>query len=565
MKFTSVPAVISLLCSVALLFFNNVSATPLDDYVWAEDKAYGWTDMGQDFVFTGRIAGRGYTSYTLNMTSQRWLSDTDFSVGSQAGSLWWHYLVVIVPDDLRFKNNGSLWITGGSQGNGLPKPTDEDITLSAALAVTTGTITSVLFQIPNEHVTFTSDPIQKSRSEDAIIAFTWDHFLKDPSQPNWLVRFPMVKASLRAMDASKEFIKQKRPDLGVSLDYYVVSGASKRGWTTWLVGAVDPNRVKVIVPVVLDAINFVTVEHHQYRSYGGWTYALQDYVDMNITERFDDPNMLTLQQYEDPYFYADRLTMPKLIVNAVMDEFQQPDDTHYWWSSMPEPKHFLIAPNAEHSMATGILEVVPAIGAFALSHLLKETPPTFTWTINEATGEIVATLDNNGVVHEANVWWAYSCGVNAWDNNVNRRDWRVAHLDQPCTCGLSADGYCANLKAFWHKQPLEAVTVHGKRTYSAKIAAPDDGRYVAFFIDFKFVNKNALPIDIANLYKTKTMYSKEAGHTVRLTDKYGLDPAFGGFPHDFGRFFEFTTEVSVWPDTFPYPDCSGVGCGDRLV
>jgi PhoPQ-activated pathogenicity-related protein len=42
-------------------------------------------------------------------------------------------------------------------------------------------------------------------------------------------------------------------------------GASKRGWTTWLVGAVDPVRVKGIVPIVLDAINFVAVEHHEWR------------------------------------------------------------------------------------------------------------------------------------------------------------------------------------------------------------------------------------------------------------------------------------------------------------
>lgn len=262
------------------------------------------------------------------MTSQRWLTDADFSSNSESHSIWWHYVVVIVPDEIKFKQNASLWITGGGMGQSLPDPHSEDIALSAALAVTTGTITGVLFQIPNEHTTFSADPIQKSRTEDAIIAFTWDHFLNDPSQPNWLVRFPMVKASIRAMDTIQEFVRTKLPETGATIDYFAVSGASKRGWTTWLVGAVDPKRVSVICPIVLDAINFVAVEHHQYRSYGGWTYALQDYTDMNLTYRFDDPNMNLLQQYEDPYFYRDRLTMPKFVINAVMDEFQQPGTSH---------------------------------------------------------------------------------------------------------------------------------------------------------------------------------------------------------------------------------------------
>jgi PhoPQ-activated pathogenicity-related protein len=55
--------------------------------------------------------------------------------------------------------------------------------------------------------------------------------------------------------------------------------------------------------------------------------------------------------------------MAHQVVNAVGDEFQQPDDTHYWWNAFNNTKkHFLMVYNAEHSMATGIPEVVPAIG-----------------------------------------------------------------------------------------------------------------------------------------------------------------------------------------------------------
>jgi PhoPQ-activated pathogenicity-related protein len=90
--------------------------------------------------------------------------------------------VIIVPSNLdpNHKHNATMYITGGSndcdhtectEGN-WPNALDEDIDTAAALAMGTGTITSTLFQIPNEHITFASDPIQKSRSEDAIIAFT---------------------------------------------------------------------------------------------------------------------------------------------------------------------------------------------------------------------------------------------------------------------------------------------------------------------------------------------------------------------------------------------------------
>jgi PhoPQ-activated pathogenicity-related protein len=166
--------------------------------------------QGEEYIIRGHVDKRGWTGYVLNMTSQRWLTDADFSATSDGGSLWWHYLVVIVPDnELKYANNATLWITGGSVKSGKPSNTDEDIVLAAALATSVGTVTGALFGVPNEHLTFSSDPIQQSRTEDAIIAFTWDHFLKDPSDPTWLVRFPMVKASVRAMDAVKEFMVAK--------------------------------------------------------------------------------------------------------------------------------------------------------------------------------------------------------------------------------------------------------------------------------------------------------------------------------------------------------------------
>ena len=87
-------------------------------------------------------------AYTLNMTSQRWLTDDDFSPSSDAKSLWWHYLVVIVPDNYDpTSKNASLWITGGDVHSGPPQAQDEDIFLSAALATNTGLITGALFQV----------------------------------------------------------------------------------------------------------------------------------------------------------------------------------------------------------------------------------------------------------------------------------------------------------------------------------------------------------------------------------------------------------------------------------
>jgi hypothetical protein len=80
------------------------------------------------------------------MTSQRWLTDSEFSAGSQSGSIWWHYLVVIVPENVKYTRNGTLWITGYSMST-IPDQHNEDVIYTAALATNVGIVTGILFQV----------------------------------------------------------------------------------------------------------------------------------------------------------------------------------------------------------------------------------------------------------------------------------------------------------------------------------------------------------------------------------------------------------------------------------
>ena len=105
-------------------------------------------------------------------------------------------------------------------------------------------------QVPNERLYFKNDPRlgEKGRTEDDIIAWTWKHFLENPDEPDWLLRMPMTKAARLAMDTVDAVFKDKRLEMGLSdmrnpIDQFFVTGASKRGWTTWTISSVD-KRVK---------------------------------------------------------------------------------------------------------------------------------------------------------------------------------------------------------------------------------------------------------------------------------------------------------------------------------
>lgn len=208
---------------------------------------------------------------------------------------------------------------------------------------------------------------------------------------------------------------------------------------------------------------------------------------------------------------------------------------------MPEPKHFLMVPNADHSLATGILEVIPAVASWISYRLQEYTVPVFTWVISGDDGSITAVLDGEGDVFEASVWWAFSCGQNVETDGTitQRRDFRLSNLDQPCECGpADEDGNCINLKSRWTQELLEPLVDQSQRTYYAKMDIPENGRYVAFFIDIKYAR-----------YITGENKGREGS----------------GIPAVLPGRLDFTTEVSVWPNTFPYADCNAADCYGTLL
>lgn len=151
------------------------------------------------------------------------------------------------------------------------------------------------------------DPQLLPRYEDNLIAGTFyiamNYYYQFPNKTynNIPLLFPMTKAVKRGMDIVADGLRE----LGISFsERFILAGASKRGWTSYLTAAVDP-RVIGIVPVVFDFINIHTNLHAQYMSMGrGYTFALADYYNFEITKRLDSIEEYELFKLIDPYSEA---------------------------------------------------------------------------------------------------------------------------------------------------------------------------------------------------------------------------------------------------------------------
>ncbi|CAF1105282.1 unnamed protein product [Brachionus calyciflorus] len=342
---------------LSLTIIYVISATPLDDYVNQPDDHYKF-ELLKTYEMTG------YKLYILNLTSQKWLDETIV-----ANPIWWHFLCVTIPDKIVRPDAGLLLIDGGNNNpNNIPEPTDNFVQLSSVFAVATGSVAADLQQIPNQPTVFKKDPKQKRRTEDAVIAWTWKTFIDNPDDPSILLRLPMTKAAVKAMDAVTEFTRSQN---GNELSKFMVVGASKRGWTTWTTTAVD-DRVFAAVPIVMDMLNLNQNFHSHYRSLGGWTFAFKDYYELNITNKVDSYGLAAMQRIIDPSYYYDRYVNKKILAIVTSgDEFFLGDDTHVYWNDLQAATKGTAMlrrlVNAEHSCAGHEISIFFTLRSFFLS------------------------------------------------------------------------------------------------------------------------------------------------------------------------------------------------------
>lgn len=330
-------------------------AGPLDDYVAKPDAAY-------EYRLESVVSGPGLTGYVIAMTSQQWRTEAEVN-----RTRWEHWLQIVVPAGVR-NDTGFLMISGGSNGREAP---DKLLAIPAEIARRTGSIAAEIGMIPNEPLKFPGE--DRDRSEDAIIAYSWEQFRKS-GDASWPLQLAMVKSAVRAMDTVQKFTAELSGQEMVRS--FVVTGASKRGWTTWLTGAAD-KRVRAIIPIVIDMLNTQASFRHHRAVYGFYAPAVHDYEEMGIFQWLNTPESDRLMEIVDPFAYRDRLTMPKFLIHGTGDEFFLPDSSRFYFDELKGQKYLRYVPNAGHGLKDS--DAIQSLAAFYQAIVEDAVLPKFSW------------------------------------------------------------------------------------------------------------------------------------------------------------------------------------------
>ena len=412
--------------SVILLSAEGKKITPdnaLQAYLNNSDKTFKWEI--QDIH-----KADGVTLYRILFTSQKW-----------QGITWNHEMTIIVPEVLKYKD-ALLFITGGSLDKGKPNTHnwDEDLIVGLSkLSKTNMTIAAIIWQVPNQ-------PLYDDLTEDALISYTLHNYLNDHDL-TWPLLFPMTKSAVRALDVVQKFSKK---ELRWKIKHFIVSGASKRGWTTWLTGAND-KRVIAIGPMVIDVLNMPVNIDYQIVTWGNYSVEIEDYVKMGIAQQLGTEEGTELVKMIDPYSYRKYLTMPKMIFMGTNDPYWPVDAVKNYIDSIPGDNHICYTPNAAHDLGDK-KTAFAALSALIGSAVTKKALPDCKYSVSENNVTVTVTVTATPEL---------LAGATIWSAESKDQDFR----DEK-----------------WYSND---VSLTDKSKITVEIKIPDSG-FRAFYIDLKY-------------------------------------------------------------------------------
>jgi len=330
----------------------------LAQYLAKPEPEYKWEKRGEKALSGGRV-------YDLHLTSQVWQE-----------LKWEHRLQLFVPDQMTAPSLCTLLNTGGSGG-------PEDALLGLMAARASGSPFAIVYNIPNQ-------PLFGGKNEDALIVHTWLKYMETGDE-SWPLHFPMAKAVIKAMDAIQAFGKSAgmKPITG-----FVVTGASKRGWTTWLVGASKDRRVKAIAPMVIDILNVRAQVEHQLKSYGKPSEQIDDYTGAGLVPLLQSEKATRLLELEDPYSYRQLITMPKLIILGTNDRYWTQDALNLYWDGLVGPKWVAYIPDSGHGLEDRG-RVLNVLAAFIRANGDNKPFPALKWSYETTSGGAKLTVTSD--------------------------------------------------------------------------------------------------------------------------------------------------------------------------
>jgi PhoPQ-activated pathogenicity-related protein len=340
----------------------------LSQYISEPDSVYHWEVIQRSITDKGAF-------FQLSLVSQKWRNIR-----------WKHSLFVFFPV--------SYSSTTGFLSLQMVFNPDQAYTGLLQAAEATGIPCAMLCDVPNQ-------PLFDGKREDELLNYTFERYLQT-GEVTWPLLLPMVKGTVRAMDALQALSKQD--DFPI-IEHFIVAGHSKRGHTAWLTAAVD-KRVTGLVVQGFNTLNSSAQIPHYLAIYGEPDQSVL--AAKKVIEQINTPRGQNLLQIVDAYTYRDRLMLPKLVIIGTNDDYTPVDALNLYWPGLPGSKSVLSLPNADHVGANNDARLFPTAYAFIQATAKGEILPNLQSNLEQKKGRIkmIITADESALT--ARIWRAHS-------------------------------------------------------------------------------------------------------------------------------------------------------------